>query len=39
MHFQTQRLSKYAGSSIIGQEPIGMELLCQGNGCCLSAME
>ena len=39
MHFQTQRLSKHTGSSIIGQEPMGMELLCQGNCCRLSAME
>jgi hypothetical protein len=39
MHFQTQRLRKHAGSSIIGQEPMGVELSCQGNCCRLSAME
>jgi hypothetical protein len=39
MHFQTQRLSKHAGSRIIGQEPMGLELLCQGHCCRLSAME
>jgi hypothetical protein len=39
MHFQTQRLSKHARSSVIGQEPISLKLACQSNCCRLSAME